>query len=122
MALQTKGFLNARQRNRHFTEHGADFGASNATDYEALADVFLGGSTPTGVEECTRKQGDKLRYDPKTEALGVIDAAGIIRTFYKPVPCVTLPANVRSAMKQAGRCHSYANNLSYFQAECKRWY
>jgi filamentous hemagglutinin len=81
MALQTKGFLNARQRNRHFAEHGADFGASNAIDYEASADLFLGGTVPSGVHECTRKQGDKLRYDPKTQNYGVIGSNDVIRTF-----------------------------------------
>lgn len=122
MALQTKGFLNARQRNRHFAEHGADFGASNAVDYEASADLFLGGAAPAGVKECRRKQGDKLRYDPTTESYGVVDGNDVIRTFFKPVPCATLPAAVRPMIKQAGRCHSYVNNLAYFQAECRRWW
>jgi hypothetical protein len=122
MALQTKGFVNARQRNRHFSEHGADFGASNPNDYEALADIFLSGLTPVGIQECKRKQGDKLRYDPKTESYGVLDTNGLIRTFFKPIPCITVPASARAAMKQSGRCHSYTNDVAYFQAECKRWW
>jgi len=99
----------------------ADFGASNAVDYEALADLFLGGGTPPGIQECRRRQGDKLRYDPQTQSYGVIDGNDVIRTFFKPVPCATLPAAVRAAMKQSGLCHGYPNNTAYFQAECKRW-
>src|ERR1035438_468161 len=111
MALQTKGFLNTRQRSRHFNEHGADFSASNAVEYEQFADTFLGGAALLGsVQECTRKKGDKVRYDPTTQAYGVIDGGGIIRTFYKPVPCSSVPAAVRAAIKQAGRCHPYPSN------------
>jgi pyocin large subunit-like protein len=121
MALQTKGFLNARQRSRHFSEHGADFGASNANEYEEAADIFLAGTAASGVHECIRQKGDKIRYDPASQAYGVLDGVGVIRTFYKPVPCSSLPATVRKAIRLAGRCHSYANNLAYFNAECKRW-
>src|SRR5208283_5038134 len=122
MALQTKGFLNPRQRSRHFNEHGADFGASDANEYEQFADRFLSGAAPVGsVQECTRRKGDKVRYDPTTQTYGVLDTSGVIRTFYKPVPCSSLPATVRAAVKQAGRCHPYPSNLVYFQVECKRW-
>jgi pyocin large subunit-like protein len=122
MALQTKGFLNDRQRRRHFTEHGADFGAMDAKEYEELADTFLGGPAPLGsAHECTRKMGDKLRYDPTTQAYGVLDSRGVIRTFYKPVPCASLSAASRVAMQSTGRCHGHANNFLYFQSECRRW-
>jgi hypothetical protein len=121
MALITKGFLNTRQLNRHFAEHGADFGASNSTDYELMADKFLGGSKPAGTHECTRSKGDILRYDPATDVYGVLSSGGIIRTFFKPIPCSSVPARTRAAVTLAGRCHSHANNLQYFQAECKKW-
>ena len=68
MALQTKGFLNARQRNRKFSKHGAEFGASNAEEYERSADAFLGSAVLAGVHECARKEGDRVRYDPQTDA------------------------------------------------------
>jgi hypothetical protein len=121
MALMTKGFVNARELNRHFSEHGPDFGASNATDYEHRADVFLGGQHSSGVHECTRRKGDIIRYDPQTEAYGVVDKDGVIRTFFKPVPCSKVPASVRAAVKMSGRCHGHQNNLVYFQAECRKW-
>jgi pyocin large subunit-like protein len=118
--LKTKGFMNARQRNRHFNEHGADFGASNAREYEDAADRFLGGTLSVGMHECTRKQGDKIRFDPRSQEFGVIDSGGIIRTYYKPIPCAEVPAAIREAVRLAGRCHRYANNYLYFLAECKK--
>ncbi len=121
MALATKGFLNTRQLNRHFSEHGADFGASNITDYQEMADVFLGGSKAAYVEECTRSKGDTVRYDPTTEAYGIIDSNNVIRTYFKPVPCSSLSVSIRAAVKSVGRCHGYTDNLTYFQQECKRW-
>jgi len=122
MALKTKGFLNLRQLNRHFQEHGADFGASDASNYEAQADVFLGEPRTSGVHECTRKKGDIIRYDPRSHAYGVLDSSGVIRTYYKPVPCSSITnAAKRAALRTSGRCHGHANNFQYFQAECRKW-
>src|SRR5207249_1955029 len=117
----THGFLNANQLNRHYAEHGTDFGASNALEYEMLADAFLGGVKPAHVHECERSRGDILRFDPLTNAYGVIDKTGVIRTYFKPLPCSSVPAAHRLAMRHSGRCHGYANNLLYFESECNRW-
>jgi hypothetical protein len=116
----TKGFVNKTQRARHFAEHGGDFGASNAEEYEVYADQFLGAAITAQVHECTRQKGDKLRYNPTTQDYGVLDSRGIIRTCYRPIPCGAVPAAARSAMRVSGKCHPYANNFLYFQAECKR--
>jgi pyocin large subunit-like protein len=121
MALTTKGFVDATQLNRHFSEHGADFGSSSVTDYEKMADEFLGGPLASDVKECKRSRGDRVRYNLTTQAYGVIDSNDVIRTFFKPVPCSSIPSAQRSAIKLAGRCHAQANNLLYFQEECKRW-
>jgi pyocin large subunit-like protein len=120
MALITNGFESVAQLNRHFGEHGHDFGASNPTEYEEMADIFLGGDKPEATHECARPGGAKLRYDPNSEAFGALDGAGIIRTYFKPVPCSSLPGAVRESRRQAGRCHRYANNLVYFKAECQK--
>ena len=120
MPLITNGFESLVELNRHFSEHGADFGASNAKQYEELADAFLGGSKSEDVRECVRQNGARLRYDPMTEAFGILDADGVCRTYYKPVPCSSLRGSIRASMKQSGRCHPHANNLVYFKAECKK--
>jgi filamentous hemagglutinin len=118
MALITNGFVSIAELNRHFQEHGSDFGASNAAEYEQMADAFLGGNKPSTVHECIRRCGMKVRYDPVDESFGVLDGADIIRTYYKPIPCSSLPGSIRAASRQAGRCHQYANNLVYFKVEC----
>jgi pyocin large subunit-like protein len=117
----TSGFLNARQLNLHYVLHGAEFGATNANEYEQMADGFWAVPKPAHVHECVRKSGDVVRFDAHTQAYGVVNAKGAIRTFFKPVPCVSLPAPQRAAAKLSGRCHGHASNLIYFQVECKRW-
>jgi pyocin large subunit-like protein len=120
MALITNGFESIVQLSRHFGEHGSDFGASNAEEYEQMADDFLGGTKPKDIHECYRNNGSCIRYDPDSEAFGILDRGGIIRTYYKPVPCASVPYHMREATKQAGRCHPCANNLVYFKGECKK--
>lgn len=80
-----------------------------------MADAFLGGAKAATVHECVRSCGMKVRYDSADEAFGVIDSTDIIRTYYKPVPCSSLPGAARAVAKQAGRCHACANNLVYFK-------
>jgi pyocin large subunit-like protein len=120
MALITKGFVSIAELNRHFQKHGGDFGASNANEYERMADAFLGGSKTATAHECVRSGRVKVRYDPSDEAFGLIDSADIICTYFKPVPCSTLPGALREAARLAGRCHPCANNLVYFKAMCKK--
>jgi filamentous hemagglutinin len=85
----------------HFNRHGADFGATSAAQYERAADGFLSGTRGTGVLEKVRPNGDIVRYDPATEAFGIIKPDGTIRTYYKPDPAV----------------HGYRTNLDYFNAQ-----
>lgn len=123
MALQTKGFVNGRQRDRKFSKHGAEFAASNAEEYERMADTLLGGVAQAHVYECQRRGGDTLRYDPKTESYGVLDASGTIRTCFKPIPCSSIrDLLLRATAINSGMCHGYANNLLYFQSQCRRLY
>jgi hypothetical protein len=120
MALTTNGFESVAELNDHFQRHGSDFGASRANEYERMADAFLGGEKTATAHECVRSRGIKLRYDPADEAFGVLDRANIIRTYFKPVPCSSLPGALRSSVKRAGLCHGCANNLAYFRAECAK--
>jgi hypothetical protein len=119
--MLTKGFLNPRQMNRHYTNHGADFGAMSATEYEIFADMFLGGVKILPIQECIRAKGDIVRFNPATDEYGVVDGNGTIRTYFKPVPCSSLSRSVRITMRQAGRCHGHNSNLLYFQSECGKW-
>jgi pyocin large subunit-like protein len=114
-------FCNSRQLNRHFTEHGAEFGAATAQEYQLMADAFLLGPRSPSTLQCIRTRGDLIRFDPTTGAYGVLDSSNVVRTFFKPIPCVLLPPASRILAKQRGRCHNHANNLLYFQWNCQRW-
>ncbi len=110
----TNGFTNSKQLQRHFVDHGTEFGAVTAEEYEALADSFLGGQLREGVRECKRQRGDMIRFDPKTDEFGVLSNTLEIRTYFKPVPCVKLK------IPHSKKCHGLATNLLYFQVECRK--
>jgi pyocin large subunit-like protein len=75
--MYTKGFLNSRQLARHFAEHGHDFGITSEKEYEEQADVFLGAPRRATIYECKRpRRGDLIRYDPETQAYGVLGKPG----------------------------------------------
>ena len=116
----TSGFSNTRQLLRHFADHGAEFGANSAAEYEAMADAFLGQPKTAHVHECARKSGDTIRFDPFTEAYGVLASNQVIRTYFKPVACSAVPTKRRKAVRLSGRCHSYPNNLLYFRNGCSQ--
>ncbi|MGK9171323.1 hypothetical protein KXR53_33840 [Inquilinus limosus] len=85
---------------QHFLKHGADFGAENALQYTKQAQEFLR-NPGQGVLSKVRSNGDVVRFDPATQAFGVMDSASAPRTFYKPDPAR----------------HGYPTNLDYFNAQ-----
>ena len=105
------------KRFEHFYDHGADFSASDEYTYEAMANRFLTDSKPIHVLECLRGGGDLIRFDPRSNAFGVLARNGIIRTYYKPVRCQDLPTVLRNIK----RCHNHATNEQYFRATCNTW-
>jgi pyocin large subunit-like protein len=98
----TRGFRDPGYLADHFLRHGIDVGATNETEYELLADSFLGAPLAPGVQEGFRRNGDILRYNIITEEFGVLSRDGFIKTYYKPNPSI----------------HGEATNLQYFQKEC----
>jgi hypothetical protein len=119
MVTEAIGFL-ASQLSLHFQAHGNDFDASSADAYETMAISFMNRILSAQMRECCRPQGDRIRFDTNTDAFCIIDNTGIVRTYYKPVPCASLPAESRNTMRLAGLCHCHASNQEYFEAECKR--
>lgn len=117
----TRGFVNAAELRRHHSAHGSDFGALDAAGYEAMADSFWANPISAGVHECKRKRGDIIRFDPATGAFGVMDQGGVIRTYFKAVPCADVPSHLRESLRLAGRCHRHGTNLDYFESECRKW-
>ncbi|HZC15618.1 MAG TPA: hypothetical protein VE309_02550 [Caulobacteraceae bacterium] len=69
--------------NYQFQRDGADFGASNLDDFVAKAHAFTT-SPPKDALTLTRKNGDKLLYDPKRNIFAVVTKDGAPRTMFKP--------------------------------------
>ncbi len=97
-------FASAARRNDHFARHGGDFGARSARAYERAAGRFLTGRPERGVLQATRRNGDIVRYNPRTNEFGVVKPDGTIRTYYKPDPAT----------------HGLRSNMDYFQREAAR--
>lgn len=116
----TNGFRSPLELLLHFADHGPEFGAMNVAEYETLADGFWKNPKPINVRECTRSSGDVLRLDMMTDAYSVLSRTGVVRTFFKPVPCASVPSGQRDAERKSGRCHAEPNNLQYFQKECRK--
>ncbi len=67
--------------------------------------MFLSRPFGPGLMQCRRKKGDVLRYDTTTTEFGVLSVTGVIRTYFKPVPCVSLPPGAKL------NCHRQPTNL-----------
>jgi pyocin large subunit-like protein len=113
----TKGF-DAQELAPHFAEHGADFGAITMAEYERIADAMWNNPMPAHVHECFRPQGGAVRFDPTTDAYCVLGSDKKLKTFFKPVPCVTIQEPQRTVMKREGRCHPQPDNMTYFKVRC----
>ena len=68
--------------------------------YNYIADL-RGEKAPEGVHECVRNSGARLRYDPASEAFGVLGTEGNIWTYFKPFR--VLRCRVRYARQQEKR-------------------
>jgi hypothetical protein len=114
MGSLTHGFADNIRRLTHFGDHAADFGAATDLEYEQMADAFLGGPPPSGAYECTRIQGDLVRYNPVTNELGVISITKVIHTYFKPKFCKD------STPEQIARkkCHKNPTHLEYVKKIC----
>jgi pyocin large subunit-like protein len=68
---------------RQFTRNGADFGAKSVEDYARKARAFVA-KPPSGAETITRRNGDRLIYDEKSNVFAVATKDGVPRTMFKP--------------------------------------
>lgn len=105
-------FADRIELEEHYNDHGADFGASDAFEYQNMAEEFLCGDKEVGILQCTRTGGDMIRFCLKTSRFGVISQSGIIRTFFMPLRCVDKPVH------STKRCHDYASDEDYYRASC----
>jgi filamentous hemagglutinin len=102
---ETARFSSEELLNGHFEDHGSDFGATTASEYEQQASDFLTNQENPDILEFERvrgyRAGDTVRFNPETDEFGVISPDGSIRTYYRPDPNV----------------HGFATNPDYFNFE-----
>ena len=113
-------FANVKLLERHFLEHGTDFGSGSPGEYEKAAILFLKSPRPSGVEECRRSGGNLVRFEGASNTFGVLGSTGVVKTFFKPIRCSDVPVHLRAMRKMSGRCHEKADNLTYFKETCAR--
>jgi len=76
------GFADAPKLNRHFRDHGLDFGATTPQIYEQQAIDFLSGAPDSYELQVRRPGGDYARWNMVTGEFGVVTPSGVIRTYY----------------------------------------
>lgn len=88
---------------KHFTKHGADFGASTADEYANMAGDFLRRAQAERLPTKVDSSGIIRVYDPPTNTFGVYNPDGMTVTFFKPDPNVhKLPTNMDYWNSQPG--------------------
>jgi hypothetical protein len=96
-------FADAIKLMEHFRDHFAEFEFGSEAEYLAGAIHFLVAAKPPHVYECTRKRGDRVRFDPRTDEFVVLAGDGVtIRTYFKPIPCKNAPPQILAEEK----CHT----------------
>lgn len=67
----------------HYRRNGRDFGARSQEAYVRKAHAFIA-DPPRGTLSLTRRNGDRLLYDPASNTFAVATRAGAPRTMFKP--------------------------------------
>ncbi len=75
---------NSRTLSRHFSDHGADFGAKSADEYANMASDFLRNSQRRGFATKIDSEGVIRVYDKSTNTFGSFNPNGTTKTFFKP--------------------------------------
>jgi hypothetical protein len=103
----TRGFKDHADLMVHYDGHVDEFGmvAMGPSEYQDLADEFLGSPLQPGVLEHKRSGGDTVRFNPATNEFGVMSLSGFIRTYFKPDPAE----------------HGLASNKDYYIRECSKF-
>lgn len=82
--FRRSGFADRPKLERHYRDHGADFGARSAEDYARQADDFLRRANRDKLPTKVDTDGVVRIYDPQTNTFGAYNADGTARTLFKP--------------------------------------
>lgn len=74
-------FTSLASRDRHFNDHGSDFGSSDAAAYSKAADAFY---AKRASYQSKVSGGKTYVYDSATDTFGSYNADGKTITFFKP--------------------------------------
>ena len=94
-------FVDTEKLEDHWNRHGQDFGATSELEYERQADRFLNGPKTVDIQEKTRVNGDRIRFNDRTAEYGVAKSDDSIRTYFKADP----------------EQHGFETNQEYFDAQ-----
>lgn len=86
----------------HYRRNGKDFGARSQEAYVAKAHAFID-SPPRGTLRLTRRNGDRLFYDPASNTFAVATRAGAPRTMFKPEDGLAYWEKQKSREQNGGR-------------------
>ncbi len=75
-------FADGVVRADHFKKHRNEFTFASAVEYEAEADAFMAGPAIPPARECTRQNGDRVRFNRRTGYLAVQADGGALKTFH----------------------------------------
>ena len=116
MPLATRFFDYALLMEHHY-EHGSDFACTDEYDYLGKACLFLNAdlNANPNIQECTRLNGDVVRFNASTDEYAVAGYDGTIKTYYKPVPAHLAPIGT-----PRGKKHKFLTNQFYFQDNCTK--
>ena len=100
----SKKFSAEENAERAFERNGHDFGASNISAFVQKAHAFVE-HPPKGTLTLTRKNGDTLFYDPKSNVFAVASKEGAPRTMFHPDDGMSYweEQKAREARSQNGR-------------------
>jgi hypothetical protein len=85
-----------------FGKHGSEFGAANEDDFVTRVHAFVD-SPPASAETISRKNGDRLIYDAKSNIFAVVTKDGAPRTMFKPHDGAAYWAQQKTREAEAGR-------------------
>ena len=80
---KTRKYSPAENSHNAFDKHGQEVGARRYEDYMAMVHHFVH-APPKGTQTLTRRNGDVLMYDAKSDVFAVITKTGAPRTLFRP--------------------------------------
>ena len=76
-------FEDALLLNFHYNKHKNEFAYASETEYQAAADAFMAGPAQPPLRECSRPNGDRVRFHRNERLFAVQAPSGWLKTFHR---------------------------------------